>query len=371
VLSDLPLDSITLELSSRFYYVDSSVQEMEDVELAAATDYASANADSANDDVDSDKEPERSIILQWLFSPKLWIGLLLLGFIMFVVVDTATTGYVRDGVVTFLDWIEENPIPGFFLFVIGEKWRRQADSDTIPCILLTLFLFFLHDAVYLVATVLFIPGSILTLGAGFVFSSAFGLGAGVALGTISVFIGASIGAILSFLLGRYLLREQVGKLSKKYAIFEALDLALQENGLKIFLLLRLSPIIPFNVINYIGGVSSVSFGDYVLALFAILPGTILYIFLGASAGSLADSAESGSNPTVTIVIVVVGIVFGILAIWVTTRYARKELNRVLAQRQAQDADHQENVEEQAEDDNNAWTVEDNSAGSANPTDDSM
>lgn len=190
----------------------------------------------------------------------------------------------------------------------------------------------------MVATVLFVPGTILTLGAGFVFSMAFGLCGGVALGSLSVFMGASLGAILSFLLGRYLLREQIERLSKKYVIFQAIDNALKDKGLKIFVLLRLSPIIPFNVINYIGGVSSVSLRDYVLALFAILPGTILYVFLGASAGSLADSTNSGQNNTVTITVVVVGAVFGILAIWLTTRYARRELNTVLEARQAEDVE---------------------------------
>jgi uncharacterized membrane protein YdjX (TVP38/TMEM64 family) len=97
------------------------------------------------------------------------------------------------------------------------------------------FLFFL---VYMLATVLFFPGSILTLGAGFVFSMAFGLGGGVVLGTISVFLGASCGATIAFLLGRYLLQEQTSRLSKKYAFFEALNLALESNGLKIFILLR-------------------------------------------------------------------------------------------------------------------------------------
>jgi uncharacterized membrane protein YdjX (TVP38/TMEM64 family) len=196
--------------------------------------------------------------------------------------------------------------------------------------------------VYFVATVLFIPGSILTLGSGFVFSTAFGLGLGIVVGVISVFIGASLGAVSAFLLGRYLLRTQVKKLSNKYAIFEALDLALNENGLKIFILLRLSPIIPFNVIKYIGGVSSVSLRDYVLTLFAILPGTTLYVFLGASAGSLAGSANSGGSSAVTISIIVVGVVLGILTIWLTTRYARKELKRVLEQRQAEvDNEHGE------------------------------
>ena len=92
---------------------------------------------------------------------------------------------------------------------------------------------------YVVATLLFIPGSLLTLGAGFVFSMALhGLGVGILVGTLSVVIGASIGAVLAFVLGRYLLLDQVRKLSKKYAIFEALNVALETNGLKIFILLR-------------------------------------------------------------------------------------------------------------------------------------
>jgi membrane protein implicated in regulation of membrane protease activity len=98
--------------------------------------------------------------------------------------------------------------------------------------------------------------------------------------------------------------------------------------------LRLSPIIPFSALNYLAGTLSVSFRDYLLSMFAIIPGTVLYVFLGASAGSLADSAGSGSsNTTVTIVVVVVGIVLGVLAIYLTTRYARKELQRIIEERQ--------------------------------------
>jgi uncharacterized membrane protein YdjX (TVP38/TMEM64 family) len=188
--------------------------------------------------------------------------------------------------------------------------------------------------VYATATVLFIPGSILAMSAGFVFASAFGLGAGIVLVTLSVFAGASIGAAASFLLGRYLLRDLVQRLARKYTIFEAVDSALQQNGLKIFLLLRLSPIIPFNATNYIGGVSAVSFRDFLLALFGILPGTIFYAFLGCSAGSLADSSSRGDDFIITIIVVVLGVIFGVSAIWLSARYARKELNRIAQERQA-------------------------------------
>merc|ERR1711865_1280916 len=106
----------------------------------------------------------------------------------------------------------------------------------------------------------------------------------------------------------------MGKLTTKYAIFQALEAALEKKGLRIFILLRLSPIIPFSLLNYAAGITSVSLRDYVLALFAILPGTVLYVFLGASAGSLTESATSGNNATLAICITVVGAVFGILAI---------------------------------------------------------
>ena len=236
---------------------------------------------------------------------KLLLALVLVGFILFVVLDsTIGNGWVLDAVEAFLEWIEDNPVPGIFVFIV----------------------------VYFVATIFFVPGSILTLGAGFVFANAFGLGAGVLLGTLAVFFGASSGATVAFLLGRFLLRDWVSRKTEQYTIFEALDNALAEKGFRIMALLRLSPIIPFNVLNYIAGVTAIGFWQYIWAMFAILPGTVLYVFLGASAGSLADSANSGDDSTVTIVVVVVGVVFGVLAVALTSYYARQELNKVTEQR---------------------------------------
>jgi len=104
--------------------------------------------------------------------------------------------------------------------------------------------------------------------------------------------------------------------------------ALEVKGLRIMFLLRLSPIIPFNALNYIAGITAVSFKAYTWSLFGILPGTVLFVFLGSSAGSLTDSASSGDSSVVTIVVIVVGVVFGVLAIAATSYYAKKELNKV-------------------------------------------
>jgi uncharacterized membrane protein YdjX (TVP38/TMEM64 family) len=250
---------------------------------------------------------------------KIAISALLVAFIIFVIVDSQTNRHVRSGITAFLNWIAENPGAGVVAFML----------------------------VYFIATIFFIPGSILTLGAGFVFGASFGsLGAGIVLGTVSVFFGASGGAIVAFLLGRYLLRDSVGRFSKKYTVLEALDNALAERGLRVMILLRLSPIIPFTAINYVAGVTAITFWSYTLALFAIIPGTVLYVFLGASAGSLAESANSDDNSTITIIVVVVGIIFGVLAVALTSYYARKELNKVLANRQAEIVnDHRQHDEE--------------------------
>lgn len=201
-------------------------------------------------------------------------------------------------------------------------------AKTIQC-----FLAFLSMTI--LRTVLVIPGSILTLGAGFVFSKAFGLGLGVVLGTLSVFLGASLGAMISFLLGRYLLREWVQKLSKRYVLFEVLDVAIQENGFRIMAILRLLPGVPFIALNYIGGVTAISFRDNALALICTLPGTVAFVFMGATGARLNETVKYGDFSPMSIVLLAVGIVFGIVALCTVVFYAKKELNRLMASRRAE------------------------------------
>lgn len=246
---------------------------------------------------------------------RILIGLCLLAIIVFVIVDSTTSMYCKSFITSLLQWVEENPAAGIVAF--------------------TLFLF--------VATVAFIPGAILTIGAGFVFERAWGLEVALLVGTLTVFVGASAGAILSFLIGRYLLRDCVDHLAHRYSIFEALDSVMKENGFRIMALLRLSPIIPFNAINYISGVTSISLLSYSLANIAIIPGTVLFVFVGASTGCITN--DMGNGATATIAAFVVGAVFAVSAIFLTSYYARRELNRVIASREAQeDVDSEVDVE---------------------------
>ncbi|WP_416672035.1 TVP38/TMEM64 family protein [Egbenema bharatensis] len=180
-------------------------------------------------------------------------------------------------------------------------------------------------ALYAIAAVAFLPGSILTLGAGVVF--------GVVQGSIFVFIGATLGATLAFLVGRYLARGWVSQKIAANAKFKAIDEAVGREGLKIVLLTRLSPVFPFNLLNYAFGVTGVSLRDYVLGCVGMIPGTVMYVYLGSLAGNLAliGGSEQPTNPTVQWVIRIVGFIATVAVTVYITRVARKALSESIAE----------------------------------------
>lgn len=174
-------------------------------------------------------------------------------------------------------------------------------------------------AVYVVATVLMAPGLILTLGAGYVF--------GVFWGTVTVSVGSVVGATAAFLIGRYAARDFVQGLAENNPKFAAIDRAVAGSGWKIVLLTRLSPLFPFNVINYLYGATKVSLRDFILASWiGMLPGTIMYVYFGAIAGNLtellAGKVEGGPAQQA---LLVVGLVATVVVTVFVTRIASKAL----------------------------------------------
>jgi uncharacterized membrane protein YdjX (TVP38/TMEM64 family) len=129
---------------------------------------------------------------------------------------------------------------------------------------------------YVIATVLMVPGSALTLAAGTLF--------GVGYGTGIVSIASTMGAAAAFLVGRFLARDAITAKTAGNASFVALDRAMSKEGWKIVALARLSPVFPFTLLNYAFGLTRVKFLHYVLASWiAMLPGTLLYVYLGSLA----------------------------------------------------------------------------------------
>jgi uncharacterized membrane protein YdjX (TVP38/TMEM64 family) len=112
---------------------------------------------------------------------------------------------------------------------------------------------------------------------------------------------------------------------------------MQRNGLRIMILLRLSPLIPFNALDYCSGATAISLLDYSLALLAMIPGVFVFCSVGATASSLVDIAQhDGSaetdkpdgNRALQTCTLVVGIIFALAGIIVASYYAKEELNKV-------------------------------------------
>lgn len=172
---------------------------------------------------------------------------------------------------------------------------------------------------YAAAAVGFVPGSLLTLAGGAVF--------GLGWGTLWVFLGASAGAVLAFLVARYIARDAIQSRVEGNDRFAAIDRAIGKNGLKITFLLRLSPVFPFNLLNYALGLTRVSLRDYSLALFGMLPATMLYVYYGKLAGDVAALA-AGAAPekgTGYYVVLGLGLIATLAVTTVVTRIATRSL----------------------------------------------
>jgi uncharacterized membrane protein YdjX (TVP38/TMEM64 family) len=176
---------------------------------------------------------------------------------------------------------------------------------------------------YVVATVCFVPGSLLTLAAGAIF--------GVPRGVAFVLVGATLGATAAFLVSRYVARRAIERRLAGHPRFAAIDTAIGEQGRRIVFLLRLSPVVPFTLLNYALGLTQVRLVDFVAASIGMLPGTLLYVYYGKLAGDLAALAGGAAPPRGAeyYVVLTVGLAATIAATTVVTRMARNALNGVV------------------------------------------
>ena len=173
----------------------------------------------------------------------------------------------------------------------------------------------LFVAVYVLATVLLVPGSVLTLGAGAVY--------GVAYGSLIVSLASTLGATAAFLVARHLARDAVARRIAGHPRFAALDQAVADAGWKIVVLTRLSPVFPFTFLNYAFGLTRVTLREYVLASWlGMMPGTVMYVYLG----SLADAAGSTRQRTpMEWTFYAIGLLATIAVTVIVTRLARRAL----------------------------------------------
>ncbi|MEA5480400.1 TVP38/TMEM64 family protein [Pseudanabaena galeata UHCC 0370] len=178
--------------------------------------------------------------------------------------------------------------------------------------------------VYNLATVLFIPGSFLTLGGGALY--------GVFFGSIYVFIAATLGATFAFLIGRYCARGYVSQKIRNNMTFRAIDAAICKEGFKIVLLTRLSPIFPFNMLNYAFGITRVALKDYILGSIGMIPSTIMYVYLGSLAMDVnLINSQLDSSPQTQIIqwsLRLVGLLATIFVSIYIARIAKRSLQQI-------------------------------------------
>jgi uncharacterized membrane protein YdjX (TVP38/TMEM64 family) len=174
---------------------------------------------------------------------------------------------------------------------------------------------------YAVATVAFVPGLVLTVAGGALF--------GLLRGTLYVFAAAVLGSSAAFLIARYLARGAVERKLAKNPRFAAIDRAVGREGRKIVFLLRLSPVFPFNLLNYALGLTRVRFVDYLVASLGMLPGTILYVYGGKLVGDVAAVAAGAKPPLGASAWVLLG--FGLLATAVVTAVITRAAKKALAE----------------------------------------
>lgn len=195
----------------------------------------------------------------------------------------------------------------------------------------------LYALAYTIGALLLVPGAALTLGAGFAY--------GAVYGALLAIPSVTLASAVVFLLARSVLRHEVERRFAARPAFIAIERAVAKHGLKTVVLLRLSPVMPFNVLNYAFGLSRLSFPRYVVAtMFGVSPGALLYAYLGSSVTSASQLAH-GQRPSAgafELVLYWAGLLATIVVVVVLGRLARRELRAELAE--AEQSATSENVQ---------------------------
>lgn len=177
----------------------------------------------------------------------------------------------------------------------------------------------LFIAIYAVSAVSMVPASVLTMMGGFIYGPVYGL--------LIVIPGSLLGATGSFLLGRTILRDWVRRKMDQSPRTRALDQAITREAFTLVLLLRLSPLVPFDALNYALSLSGISLKRFLAAtLVGEIPGAWLYVYLG-SLVTTAAQLSSGSTPQSPLrtLFYAAGFLATIAVVVVTGRIAKRAL----------------------------------------------
>lgn len=184
---------------------------------------------------------------------------------------------------------------------------------------------------YILSCIFFIPGTVLTLGAGAIY--------GVVLGSVIVSVASTLGAGAAFLVGRYAAREFVERKIEGNETFKSIDEAVAREGGKIVFLTRLSPLFPFSLLNYAYGLTKVNFFSYFIASWiGMMPGTVMYVYIGSLGSDLA-TAGTGEQSYLKWILNAVGFIATVLVSVYVGKIAKQALERKVDITEAVTPDH--------------------------------
>jgi uncharacterized membrane protein YdjX (TVP38/TMEM64 family) len=213
----------------------------------------------------------------------------LAGFVLLAITVAWIFLPVREWAQLFTDWVQRFGVLGIVVFGVA----------------------------YILAVVVLTPAWPLTVAAGFIFGF---------WAIPLVVVVATLGATLAFLMARYALRDRVEAMTRDRPLLRALDKAIEDEGAKVVVLLRLSPLVPFNLQNYFFGVTQVHLGAYLIStFFGIMPGSALYVYFGTLGHAAAIGPETDS---LKLALLALGLVAKIAVIVVITRKARALLRGI-------------------------------------------
>ena len=206
--------------------------------------------------------------------------------------------------------------------------------------------------VYGLCVIFLLPGTPLTLGGGYIYKLAYGWVGGVFMATFTSMAGSLFGSCSCFVLGRYIMRNQVRKWGRKYPLFDAIDVAVSDNGFKIMCLLYLTPILPLGPVSYMIGTTSMPLAKFAMAKIGALPLMLLYVLIGASTdtffshdddktkdgkdvasaavegGGESSSKKMGVDEETHRKMVLFGLILSIISMSLVSHFVKKELYKV-------------------------------------------
>ena len=170
--------------------------------------------------------------------------------------------------------------------------------------------------IYILIVLLILPASWLSLLSGFLYGSYFG--------SLIVFCGAAIGALIAFFISKSFLSIKLKKVITRFPRLSLMEQVVQRGGLKLILLARLSPVFPFSILNYFYGLNNIKLRDFALGLLGIIPGTFLYCSIGSLAKSLQDLKNL--QPTNNLLLTIISVISTLMVVYFSAKYAKEYIN---------------------------------------------